>query len=273
MSSTPFGEHLKREREMRGVSLDEIAAATRINTRFLEALENGRWDQLPGGAFNRGFIRSTSRFLGLDEDSMVAEYALETDSTSQGRSSPQPISTMPRDWRPAAAAISIVVVLIVGISWFTYHKLSMYRHRRAAIDVASLASSPANSAAPATGIPESPGHVTNKDSATAARGEMARDSEASTSVPADTLELRIEAAKTANVRVTADGKAVFKGRMHASDIKTFEAHDSFEVTANDSSAIQVQLNGQPVQLVGSPGHRIRLTLSRKDLKPAAGALH
>ena len=39
MSSTPFGEHLKREREMRGVSLEEIAAATRINTRYLEALE------------------------------------------------------------------------------------------------------------------------------------------------------------------------------------------------------------------------------------------
>ena len=78
MSSTPFGEHLKREREMRGVSLEEISAATRIGTRFLEAIENEQWDQLPGGVFNRGFIRSIARFLGLDEDSLVAEYALGT---------------------------------------------------------------------------------------------------------------------------------------------------------------------------------------------------
>jgi len=40
MSSTPFGEHLKREREMRGVSLEEISSATRIAPRFLIALEN-----------------------------------------------------------------------------------------------------------------------------------------------------------------------------------------------------------------------------------------
>ena len=61
---------------MRGVSLDEISAATRISTRFLEAIEKEQWDQLPGGVFNRGFIRSIARFLGLDEDGLVAEYAL-----------------------------------------------------------------------------------------------------------------------------------------------------------------------------------------------------
>src|ERR1700722_2146274 len=76
MTKAGFGEHLKREREMRGVSLDEICAATRIGTRFLEALENEEWDRLPGGVFNRGFVRAVARFLGLDEDGLVAEYAL-----------------------------------------------------------------------------------------------------------------------------------------------------------------------------------------------------
>src|SRR5271163_1448775 len=78
MPSKPFGEHLKREREMRGVSLEEISAATRINTRYLDALEKARWSDLPGGAFNRGFIRSVARFLGLDEEGLIAEYSLET---------------------------------------------------------------------------------------------------------------------------------------------------------------------------------------------------
>ena len=49
---------------MRGVSLEEIAAATRISTRFLEALESGQWEQLPGGAFNRGFILLDGAFSG-----------------------------------------------------------------------------------------------------------------------------------------------------------------------------------------------------------------
>ena len=69
-----FGEHLRREREMRGVTLDEITAATRIGTRFLEAFENEQWDRLPGGVFNRGFVRSIAHYLGLDEENLLAEY-------------------------------------------------------------------------------------------------------------------------------------------------------------------------------------------------------
>ena len=67
MTKDTFGESLKREREMRGVTLEEISAATRIATRFLRAIENEEWDQLPGGVFNRGFVRAVARYLGLDE--------------------------------------------------------------------------------------------------------------------------------------------------------------------------------------------------------------
>src|SRR6267378_3620935 len=75
MTLGTFGEHLKREREMRGVSLDEISAATRIATRFLTAIEEEQWGLLPGGVFNRGFVRAVARYLGLDEENIVAEYA------------------------------------------------------------------------------------------------------------------------------------------------------------------------------------------------------
>src|SRR5260370_38687815 len=75
MSKGTFGDHLKREREMRGVSLDEISAATRIATRFLQAIENEQWDKLPGGVFNRGFVRAMGRYLGLDAENIVAEHA------------------------------------------------------------------------------------------------------------------------------------------------------------------------------------------------------
>jgi cytoskeleton protein RodZ len=117
MSSTPFGEHLKREREMRGVSLEEVSAATRIGTRFLEALENEQWDQLPGGVFNRGFIRAIARFLGLDEEGLVSEYALET----KGRPEPGVVSEPPdesgRRWGGIAIVILLAVFIAVG-GWF-----------------------------------------------------------------------------------------------------------------------------------------------------------
>jgi cytoskeletal protein RodZ len=74
MARGTFGERLKRERELREVTLEEITAATRIGPRFLEALENEDWEKLPGGVFNRGFVRSVARYLGLDEESFLGDY-------------------------------------------------------------------------------------------------------------------------------------------------------------------------------------------------------
>ena len=69
-----FGENLRRERELRGVSLREIADGTKISVRFLEALEEDRLDVLPGGLFPRAFVRQYAVFLGLDPDRAVADF-------------------------------------------------------------------------------------------------------------------------------------------------------------------------------------------------------
>src|SRR5246127_792951 len=76
MARGNFGERLKRERELREVTLEEITQATRIGPRFLEALENEEWEKLPGGVFNRGFVRSIAHYLGLGEEAFLAEYDL-----------------------------------------------------------------------------------------------------------------------------------------------------------------------------------------------------
>src|SRR6202795_5326101 len=73
MAKGNFGERLKREREMREVSLAEVTSGTRIGQRFLEALENEEWDKLPGGIFSRGFVRSIARYLGLNEEDFLAK--------------------------------------------------------------------------------------------------------------------------------------------------------------------------------------------------------
>src|SRR6476646_5755679 len=70
-----FGDRLRREREMRGITLDEITESTKISRRHLEALEGEHFDQLPGGVFNKGFVRAYARFLGIDGDQAVADYA------------------------------------------------------------------------------------------------------------------------------------------------------------------------------------------------------
>ncbi len=107
---------------MRGVSLEEISVATRIAPRFLEALENEQWEQLPGGVFNRGFIRSVARYLGLDEDNLVAEYALQT----KGRPEPGVVAEPPDEPDRLWARVSVLVVLailIIAAGWAAIHYL------------------------------------------------------------------------------------------------------------------------------------------------------
>lgn len=69
-----FGSYLKHERELRGVPLEEIAEVTKVHIRFLEALENNEFDQLPGEVFIKGYIRSYARVIGLDSEEMVTAY-------------------------------------------------------------------------------------------------------------------------------------------------------------------------------------------------------
>ena len=69
-----FGEKLKQEREKRNITLEQVSASTKIGTRMLQALEEDKFNQLPGGIFNKGFVRAYSRCVGLDEDQTVADY-------------------------------------------------------------------------------------------------------------------------------------------------------------------------------------------------------
>jgi len=69
-----FGQKLKLEREKRNITLEQISVSTKIGIRMLQALEEDNFNQLPGGIFNRGFVRAYSRFLGLDEDQTIADY-------------------------------------------------------------------------------------------------------------------------------------------------------------------------------------------------------
>ncbi len=69
-----FGETLKRERELREITLREISDATKVNIRYLEALEQNRFEILPGGVFNKGFIRAYATYIGLDREKMVNAY-------------------------------------------------------------------------------------------------------------------------------------------------------------------------------------------------------
>ena len=69
-----FGSYLKSERELRGVPLEEISTTTKIPIRFLQAMEENQFDDLPGEVFVKGYVRSFAQVIGCDENEMLNVY-------------------------------------------------------------------------------------------------------------------------------------------------------------------------------------------------------
>jgi hypothetical protein len=105
------GEFLRRERELRLISLDEVAERTKISRRYLEAIEEGRYDRLPGETFVRGFIRSYAQSVGLDPQDTLLIY-------SQARVAQENVPARAEHMIPEPALLdtrSLMWLLIVGL--------------------------------------------------------------------------------------------------------------------------------------------------------------
>lgn len=73
--SLSLGEKLRQAREERGISISEVAEQTRISSLYLKSIEIDDYRPLPGGIFNKGFVRSYARYVGFDEDEALRDYA------------------------------------------------------------------------------------------------------------------------------------------------------------------------------------------------------
>lgn len=69
-----FGPRLRRERERRGISLETIAAATKVGADLWDGLERNDFSRWPSGIFARAFIRDYARVIGLDAEDLVDEF-------------------------------------------------------------------------------------------------------------------------------------------------------------------------------------------------------
>jgi cytoskeleton protein RodZ len=258
MAKGNFGERLKRERELRDVTLEEITSATRIGPRFLEALENEDWEKLPGGVFNRGFVRSIARYLGLDEEALLGEYDLAHNSNvpaSDGQ--PEQTTMPPPRWLPLAIIVGALVLLAAIILGGVY----TWRH------FAARRNAQQQPAATSPLLPQSrPGNPVLPTAA-----ELpANSSNSAPTLLSGPLDLLISANAATHVLVVSDGRVVFYDEVHAGDNLHFPADNSFEVTASDAGALLLELNGHPMRPLGPPGSLGTMKLNRDDLRQAFG---
>jgi len=120
MSST-LGEKLRQAREERGISISEVAEQTRISSLYLEAIEKDDYKTLPGGIFNKGFVRSYAKYVGIDEQEALQDYSkivVENEDKEEERN----LSYRPEvltDDRPGSSLIPTVIFAVIILGMMT----------------------------------------------------------------------------------------------------------------------------------------------------------
>jgi cytoskeletal protein RodZ len=245
-----FGETLKRERELRGIDLREVAEATKISVRFLQALENGRLDILPGGIFPRAFVRQYASYLGLDPERTVAEFMYSQTGTAS-----EPMPAVPgvapvRRTRPlpVGAALGALGLLLLGlVAW------RQLRPSSGAAQPAAAATTP--SAPPATAFP----------------GDRVFPPPAPVSGPAviaptEGLVLDITARQSCWVAVQADGVRVIDRVLAAGEKQTLNAHREIVLSVGNAGGIQFRVNGRNGVALGKDGEvRRNIVITHQSL--------
>ena len=119
-----LGQDLKRERELRGISLKEISSSTKISLRFLQALEEDRLDILPGNFFIKAILRTYAKFIGLEEDYVLNKYyeaSLEQEQSLESKQTKR--KTRPavtKNIRKLIYASALIIILLLFLFFLYY---------------------------------------------------------------------------------------------------------------------------------------------------------
>ena len=245
-----LGEKLRAAREARGISIRDVAEQTRIAPMYIECIENDNYKPLPGGIFNKGFVKSYARFIGIDEHEALQDYSRLLSQTEGAAPSPEEF----RSYRPEVltddranqSSLSTIVIagIILAIMTFGIYMLVNYL----------------------TSDPAAPSMATN--TANTANQSAEQTVEPGTPAPAGDVptmqNLRVEfrtASEPISLSATSDGRNSVN-TVTATSPQVFEPRQSLRLSYAKALASNAQLfiNGKQIQLPSAPANPRRIPI-------------
>ena len=266
-----FGEDLRREREIRSISLKEIADATKISKRFLEAIERNDHKTLPAPVFTRGFVREYARYLGLNSEEMVNRYnfaaagddriehsahleRLVAPPVPQEPPKVRPKEGIPPPYKRIDRSVFIVIALVAALAAVSWWAIQHKRQLRAAEDarIADL---------------RTPVAPTQKPKVVTATATVAPPVETAP----QPLHLVLEVTDDSWITLLIDGKSVINDELNAGDRRTFDANEEIRFkTVGNAAAVIVTIDNIQVPPFGADGQVVHnRVFTRESMKKLA----
>jgi cytoskeletal protein RodZ len=247
---------LRAVREQAGLTLEEISARTRIKVAFLEALERGRFEQLPGPFFTRAFLRTYARELHLSPDEIVQAYDGAASQAGRGE--------VPGDGvHPSTPA----TLTDRELSERTLRALSPPRWRRWTVVPAALIL-----LVTVVSLTRLGGNDATEPQAVGTTGQI--DSPEPLAVPVgpvaaaqpEQMSIEIRTTDPTWITATADGKRVIYRLFQPGDRVTVQARDELSFRLGNAGAFDYSINGMPGTPVGGPGDVREFTITRENYR-------
>jgi cytoskeleton protein RodZ len=268
-----FGTKLRLARERRGVTLRQIANATKISVGVLEALERNDIARLPGGIFGRAFVRSYAIEVGLDPEATIQEFVAQFphDSVTVGHPTSGRIednAAVESERKTAGTFLSLLAISIPIAGVVLYFGTAGRRAvDEAPVPITVEAAAPAPEPKPAVD-PPAPLPGASTPAAPAAVPAAAAPASATATPPPDSdrLTIVLSVKRPCFVSATVDGEKVVDRLLQPGERKTIEVRREMVLTAGDAAAISMTLNGADAKALGKVGEVVTARVNRVNFK-------
>jgi cytoskeletal protein RodZ len=258
MTLQSFGEELRRLRQDRRISLMDISSSTRINLKFLEAIENGRFSVLPQ-TYIRAFLREYADSVGASPEEVLKKY---DEAVSEESGLPKPGTSKKDDKEPPLQALR-------SASSFPLFRKSNLMFAAVAVVALGLT---------AYILSSGPGEPTPRQTPEVSFDTVVRETEASTlknvsaapSVPTvmpkqDSLRLEMITKDSVWMSILIDGKRTEEYLFPPNHKKTWIAKERFSLTMGNAGGATFVLNGKELGVLGKRGAVIRNAIIEESL--------
>ncbi len=236
------GEKLKKAREKKRLSLEQVSQKTKIHPKILEAIEEDRAHHTLSKVYIKGFLKSYAHLVGVGEEEVLQEYPLEG---AQG--SPPPPS-MPETFESSSweeergvapwVVRTIVFILIFGALFIVGTGVSKMRgEKQSRVEI-----HPLSPAVPKRGWVSYPFHISKNEP----------------------LTLKLRATENSWISVSADNHLMYQGLLTKGKEEAWTATQSFELSLSDGGAVSFGLNRKSLGILGEKGRPLEKLVMTRD---------
>jgi cytoskeleton protein RodZ len=254
-----LGRYLKREREMRNISLKEVSRNTRVREHLLRALEEDRYDLLPSATFVKGFLTSYAKYVGLDPNDALLRFQ---EFLKSEQVSPVVVTTERGEKKSYGIMVSVVVVGAVAVAFLALYYFTLGPSTPPEIVVPPKPEM-TETVPPVPVPPESPPAVSTPSVPPA---PLSPPAEGHTSEGGKPLSLELKAVERTWIRIQVDGQAEKEIMLQPGETISQQGAERIDLLVGNAGGLDLVFDGKLLERFGASGEVVTLIFTPQGVE-------